>query len=323
MREYSVIHKLFRRFDMPNWSIADIPSQQGKLAIVTGANSGIGYDAALELARVGAEVVLAGRNETKNLEAAKRIGHQIPGARVRFGKCDLASLASIDEFADGLVGDGRPIDLLINNAGVMMPPTRKTTADGFELQFGTNHLGHFALTGRLLLLLQRGRQTRIVNVCSLAHRTGTIRFDDLQAERRYSPWAAYAQSKLANLLFTFELQRRSEANGWGLMSDAAHPGGSRTDLIANGPGVETWIKRLGARFSATISQSAAAGALPTLFAATSPAAQPSGYYGPNGLVEIRGAVAPAKVAARARDKAAAQKLWEISEQLTGVVWPRS
>jgi len=306
---------------MSNWSITDIPSQQGKLAIVTGANSGIGYETALELARVGAEVILAGRSEAKNLEAAKRIKREIPAAKVRFGKCDLASLASIEEFADGMIAAGRSIDLLINNAGVMMPPTRKTTADGFELQFGTNHLGHFALTGRLLPLLRRGQGTRVVNVSSLAHRTGTIRFDDLQAEQKYAPWPAYAQSKLANLLFTFELQRRSDANGWGLMSDAAHPGGSRTELIVNGPGVETWIKRLGARFSAAISQSAADGALPTLFAATSPNAKPFGYYGPNGLFEIKGAVAPAQVAAKAKDEAVARKLWTASEELTGVVWP--
>ena len=306
---------------MSNWSITDIPSQQGKLAIVTGANSGIGYETALELARVGAEVILAGRSEAKNLEAAKRIKREIPAAKVRFGKCDLASLASIEEFADGMIAAGRSIDLLINNAGVMMPPTRKTTADGFELQFGTNHLGHFALTGRLLPLLRRGQGTRVVNVSSLAHRTGTIRFDDLQAEQKYAPWPAYAQSKLANLLFTFELQRRSDANGWGLMSDAAHPGGSRTELIVNGPGVETWIKRLGARFSAAISQSAADGALPTLFAATSPNAKPFGYYGPNGLFEIKGAVATAQIAAKAKDEAVARKLWTASEELTGVVWP--
>jgi NAD(P)-dependent dehydrogenase (short-subunit alcohol dehydrogenase family) len=307
----------------PTGTSHDIPSQRGKLAIVTGANSGIGFETALELARAGADVILAGRSEARNLEAIQRIQREIPAAKVRFGKVDLASLASIKEFAASLIAAGRPIDLLINNAGVMMPPARKTTADGFELQFGTNHLGHFALTGRLLPLLRRGRQPRVVHVSSLAHRTGKIHFDDLQAERSYSPWRAYAQSKLANLLFTLELQQRSNAIGWGLMSNAAHPGGSRTELIANGPGVDTWIKRLGARFSMAMSQPASDGALPTLFAATSPDAKPLGYYGPNGLLEIKGAVAPAHRAAKAKDEPSAQRLWDVSEELTGVRWPVS
>ena len=306
---------------MPNWSITDIPFQQGKLAVITGANSGIGYETALELARSGADVILAGRSEAKNLEAIQRILRHVPAAKVRFGKADLSSLTSIEQFAGSLLREERPIDLLINNAGVMMPPKRLTTFDGFELQFGTNHLGHFALTAHLLPLLLRAPSPRIVNVSSLAHRSGSIHFDDLEWERRYKAWGAYAQSKLANLLFTFELQRRSDANHWGLVSNAAHPGGSKTELIANGPGVDTAIKRLGARLSGLITQSAADGALPTLFAATSPDAKPAGYYGPNGFYEIKGAVAPAHVAAKAKDEVVARRLWEASEQLTGVRWP--
>ncbi len=301
----------------------DLPSQQGKLAIVTGANSGIGFETALELARAGAEVILAGRSDAKNHEAIQRIQREIAGAKVRFGRVDLASLASVKAFADGLISEGRPVDLLINNAGVMMPPDRKTTADGFELQFGTNHLGHFALAGRLLPLLRAARQPRVVNVSSLAHRSGAIRFDDLQAERSYGPWRAYAQSKLANLLFTFELQRRSGANGWGVLCDAAHPGYARTELVANGPGADSFASKASRIVGLLLSQSAAAGALPTLYAATSPQAAPGGYYGPNGLYEMKGAVAPAFIAAKAKDQEVAQRLWSISEELTGVRWPEN
>jgi NAD(P)-dependent dehydrogenase (short-subunit alcohol dehydrogenase family) len=201
-----------------------------------------------------------------------------------------------------------------------------TTADGFELQFGTNHLGHFALTGRLLPLLLRGRQaglvkTRVVNVSSLAHRSGVIRFDDLQAARKYSPWPTYGQSKLANLLFTFELQRRSDTNGWGLLCDAAHPGYARTELVANGPGAASFASKASRIVGTFFSQSAAAGALPTLYAATSPEAKPGSYYGPNGLYEMKGEVAPAFIAAKAKDEAVARRLWSLSEELTGVRWP--
>jgi NAD(P)-dependent dehydrogenase (short-subunit alcohol dehydrogenase family) len=216
--------------------------------------------------------------------------------------------------------EGKPIDLLINNAGVMSLPKRKTTADGFEMQFGTNHLGHFALTGRLLPLLRQSSHPRVVNVSSMAHRQGRMKFDDLQGARKYSPWAAYGQSKLANLLFTFELQRRSDAHQWGLLSDAAHPGFSRTDLIANGPGLTGLLAGVSKVLAAVLSQSSADGALPTLYAATSPQVRPKGYYGPDGFLEMKGSPKAAFISARAKDVAAAGRLWEISEELTGVRW---
>jgi NAD(P)-dependent dehydrogenase (short-subunit alcohol dehydrogenase family) len=305
---------------MKQWSVADIPSQQGRLAVVTGATGGLGFETALALARAKAEVLVTGRNLEKGRVAVGRIQGAVPSAHVRFETLDLASLASIREFTAKLVADGRPLDLLVNNAGVMQLPTQRLTEDGFEMQFGTNHLGHFALTGLLLPLLREAEAPRVVNVSSLAHRGGRIDFDNLQAERKYRPWAAYQQSKLANLLFTFELQRRSDAYGWGLMSNAAHPGFARTDLIPNGPGTGG-LAMIGSTVLGTfLSHSAAAGALPTLFAATSPQAIPAGYYGPNGFYEMKGPVAAAKVLPQAHDESVARKLWEVSEQLTGVKW---
>src|ERR1700735_2343428 len=278
---------------MNPWSVADIPSQNGKLAVITGATGGLGYETALALVRAGAEVLVTGRNVEKGRVALRQINDQIkraePSAKVRFAMLDMASLASIRAFAESLLENGRPVDLLINNAGVMDLPTRRLTEDGFELQFGTNHLSHFALTALLLPLLRKADSPRVVNVSSLAHRGGKIDFDNLQGERKYRSWAAYQQSKLANLLFTFELQRRSDAYGWGLMSNAAHPGYARTDLIPNGPG-GGGLKGLGAKIVGSfMSHSAAAGAVPTLFAATSPTATPMGYYGPDGFYELKGA----------------------------------
>jgi NAD(P)-dependent dehydrogenase (short-subunit alcohol dehydrogenase family) len=305
-----------------DWGLADIPTQTGKLAIVTGATGGLGYETALGLAAAGAEVILAGRNADKGSEALGRIRSHVPRAKVRFELIDLASLASIKAFADHLLAEGRPIDILVNNAGVMAPPKRKTTADGFELQFGTNHLGHFALTGRLLPLLRASRAPRVVTVSSLMHRMGAdIHFDDLQWEHSYSPNGAYAQSKLANLLFALELQRRSDTNGWRLLSNAAHPGGSSTDLISNGIGNNSLAGKISAQLVHLLGQSAAAGALPILFAATALQARPGGYYGPDGFFEMRGAVAPAKISARANDANLARRLWQVSEELTGVQWP--
>ena len=303
---------------MNPWPVADI---NGKLAVVTGATGGLGYETALALARAGAEVLVTGRNAEKGRTAIESIKRAVPSAKVRFAMLDLASLASIRAFAATMLANGRPLDLLINNAGVMDLPTRRLTEDGFELQFGTNHLSHFALTGLLLPLLRKAQSPRVVNVSSLAHRGGKIDFSNLQAERKYNSWAAYQQSKLANLLFTFELQRRSDAYGWGLMSNAAHPGYARTELIPNGPGTGG-LKGIGMKvLGSFMSHSAAAGALPTLFAATSPEAAPNGYYGPNGFYELKGPVAPAQVFPKAKDEAVARKLWEVSEQLTGVKWP--
>jgi len=302
---------------MTDWTIADIPPHTGKLAVVTGATGGLGYQTAMRLAQAGAEVVLTGRNEAKGREAVSKIRNQFPDTKISFEALDLANLASVAGFARGFATAHASLDLLINNAGVMALPTRQTTADGFEMQLGTNYLGHYALTAQLLPLLRGAHQPRVVNLSSIAHRTGFIQFSDLQGERFYSPWKAYNQSKLAMLMFALELQRRSDAAGWNLMSNASHPGWARTDLFANGPGFG--LLSLASQFAAPLfSQSAESGALPTLFAATSPQAEGGGYYGPNGLNELRGPPAPARIMPQARDKAAEAKLWDVSQQLTGV-----
>ncbi|MCK0208049.1 SDR family oxidoreductase [Starkeya koreensis] len=305
---------------MAGWSFSDIPSQQGRRAVVTGTG-GLGYETALALARAGAEVTLAGRNPEKGADSVSRIRADVPAARIGFERLDLASLASVEDFAGRLLAESTSLDLLVNNAGVMTPPSRQATSDGFELQFGTNYLGHFALTGRLLPLLSKARAPRVVNLSSLAHRGGALHFDDLQWERSYRPWAAYGQSKLAMLMFAFELQRRSDAGGWGLMSNAAHPGYARTELIANGPGTDRWLFKLTGFIRPFASQSAAEGALPTLFAATAPEARGGAYYGPDGFYELKGPPKPAKAMPQAQDRKAAAKLWEVSERLTGVSFP--
>src|SRR6266851_5561168 len=287
---------------MTDWTTADIPPLNGKTAVITGATGGLGYETALALAGAGANVVLTGRNDAKGRNEA----------------LDLASLASVAEFAARFVAAYPPLDLLINNAGVMALPQRQTTVDGFEMQFGTNYLGHYALTARLLPSLRRGHQPRVVNLSSLAHRSGMINFDDPQSTRSYVPWKAYSQSKLAMLMFALELQRRSDAADWGLMSNAAHPGYARTDLIANGPGAGGLLWQLNKSLQPFVSHSAAEGALPTLFAATSPQAEPGGYYGPNWFYELKGPPVPAKIIPRAKDAAVAARLWDVSAALTGV-----
>ena len=302
------------------WTLADMPPQTGRYAIVTGTG-GLGYETAVALAGAGASVLVAGRNAAKGAEALARIRAAHPAAEVAFEPLDLASLADIAAFALRTQAAGRPIDLLVNNAGVMMPPHRSLTSDGFELQFGTNHLGHFALTGRLLPLLRQGRGPRVVAVSSGAHNMGRIDFDNLQWERGYAPMAAYGASKLANLMFALELQRRSDAAGWGLTSLAAHPGYARTELIANGPGDDSWMSRIARPLiEPWASQSAADGAWPQLFAATSPGVVGGGYYGPSRLMEMKGPPAPARISQRARDPATARRLWDVSEQLTGVAY---
>jgi NAD(P)-dependent dehydrogenase (short-subunit alcohol dehydrogenase family) len=302
---------------MADWTVADIPVQEGKLAVVTGATGGLGYQTAMRLALAGAEVVLTGRNEAKGHEAVSKIRGQFPAANINFEALDLADLASVADFARRFTAVHSSLDLLINNAGVMALPTRQTTADGFEMQFGTNYLGHYALTAGLLPRLRNAKQPRVVNLSSIAHRMGFIQFSDLQGERLYSPWKAYNQSKLAMLMFALELQRRSDAAGWNLISNAAHPGWARTDLLANGPG--SGLLSFASQLAAPLfSQSAESGALPTLYAATSPQAKGGGYYGPNGLSELKGPPAPAWIMPQARDKAGAVKLWEVSQQLTGV-----
>jgi len=303
------------------WGAGEIPPQTGKLAVVTGATGGLGYEIALALARRCADVVVAGRNEAMGREAAARIRILAPKALVRFEKLDLANLASVAAFARGLDDVGRPLDLLVNNAGVMALPRRRVTADGFEMQLGTNYLGHFALTGLLLPLLRACRRPRVVQVSSLAHRFGQIRFDNLHGERGYRPWIAYSQSKLATLLFARELQRRSDRHRWGLLSSAVHPGYAQTNLFANGRGHRSILALMHRLLGRVLSQSAAAGAQPALFAAVSESAAPGAFYGPDGLFELSGRPAHAHVASRARDVAVARRLWEVSEELTGVRWP--
>ena len=302
----------------------EVPSQTGKLAVITGANSGIGLETARRLALAGADVVLAVRSVDKGKGAADDIRGTAPDSTVSVSALDLASLASIEAFAASMLGDGRPVDLLINNAGVMAVPTRHTTTDGFELQLGTNHLGHFALTGRLLPLLRAATAPRVTTVSSGAHLMGSIHFDDLQLERGYRAWTAYSQSKLANLLFAQQLERLSKANGWGILSDAAHPGSTRTNLQSSGPslGQEGSLRSRMIEMPMRLpgmSQDAPSGALPTLYAATSPDAVGDGYYGPNGFMEMTGrGVTTARRSKRARDADAAVRLWSMSEALTGV-----
>lgn len=305
---------------MSTWNVRDIPDQAGKLALVTGATGGLGYETALALARKGADVVLAARNAEKGRAALALIRADAPQARLRFERLDLASLDSVATVAERLLGEGRAIDLLVNNAGVMALPTRQVTDDGFEMQLGVNYLSHYALTARLLPLLRKSRAPRVINLSSLMHRAGRIQLDDLQSERRYSPTAAYGQSKLAMLMFARELQQRSDRQDWGLLSVAAHPGYARTELIPNGPGADSWTSRLSIALQPIMSQSAADGALPTLFAATSAAARPAGYYGPDRLFELKGAPTDAKVSRRARDGAVASRLWDVSSHLTGTTF---
>ena len=305
---------------MSGWTTADIPPQNGKTAVITGATGGLGYETALALAGAGATVVLTGRSDAKGRAALGNIAAQFPKASISYETLDLASLNSVADFAARFAGAHNSLDLLINNAGVMALPVQQVTADGFEMQLGTNYLGHYALTARLLPLLRRANQPRVVNLSSLAHRSGAINFDDLQSARSYTPWKAYCQSKLAMLVFALELQRRSDAAGWGLMSNAAHPGYARTDLIANGPGARGLLWQLSKSLQPLMSHSAAAGALPTLFAATSRAATAAGYYGPNGFYELKGPPAPAKIMPNAKDKAVAARLWDVSAGLTGVLF---
>jgi NAD(P)-dependent dehydrogenase (short-subunit alcohol dehydrogenase family) len=301
-----------------SYSERDIPNLAGKTAVVTGATGGLGYETARMLAEHGARVILAGRNADKGAAALSGIRAKAPKSDIAFEKVDLGSLASVAAFADRLLAAGYPIDILVNNAGVMTPPTRQTTSDGFELQFGTNYLSHFALTARLLPLLKAATAPRVVSLSSIAARQGQIDFGNLQSED-YRPMVAYSQSKLACLMFAFELQRRSDANGWGITSTAAHPGIARTDLIVNGMGDASpaaFVRRYMSFVFAPVPQAA----LPSLFAATAHAAVPGGYYGPKGFQEIRGKVGVANTPNAALDTAVARRLWDISGELAGVTF---
>jgi len=296
------------------WSTEEIPDQRGRRVVVTGANSGLGLVAARELARKGASVVLACRNQEKGAAALAGVRAAAPGADVALAALDLSSLESVQTFAAGHDG---PLDLLVANAGVMAPP-RRETADGFELQLGTNHLGHFALTGLLLGALQAGDAPRVVTLSSSAHRMGRIDFDDLQGARRYRRWRAYGQSKLANLLFMLELDRRARAAGSPLVSVAAHPGYAATNLQFAAPPLH---ERLAMRaLNVLVAQSAAQGALPTLYAATVPDLPGASYIGPDGRGEARGDPQVVGMSERAQDPETARRLWEVSETLTGVTY---
>jgi len=312
------LHKqLTMQNEMKNWTAANIPQRNEGLAVITGSTEGIGYEDALALSAAGWHVIMMGRNAQKGADAITKIQNINPKAQVSFEKIDLADLSSIKTFAAKMIANGKAIDLLINNAGVMTPPKRMETADGFELQFGTNHLGHFALTGQLLPLLRKSPDARVVTVSSIANRDGIINFDDLQSTTSYNPGKAYSQAKLANLMFAFELQRLSDKHAWGITSLAAHPGVSRTNLLITGAG--RWSAAGIARtFLPFLFQPSAQGALPTLYAATSPEAKGGMYYGPNKMSETRGFPAIAKIPVQAIDENVSAKLWQVSQALTGV-----
>lgn len=301
---------------MASWATDDIPNQMGRLAVVTGATGGLGLETALALAGAGAEVILAARNPAKGRAAEALIRKTHRSAKVRFEVADMASLASVAAFSERMLAAGRPIDMLVNNAGVMALPKRETTVDGNEMQFGVNYLAHFALTARLLPLL-RHAGAHVVQLSSVAHRIGRIRLDDLNYERGYKAWPVYSQSKLAMLVFALELDRRSRANGWGLTSVAAHPGAARTDLMANGPGAASVMSVVSALALRLVGHSAAAGALPQIMAATLPEVKGGQYFGPQGIRELSGPPGLAKIEPRALDAEVAGKLWAASEKLTG------
>lgn len=301
---------------MSKWTSEAMPSQLGRSALVTGTG-GLGFETSLALARAGARVVIAGRNPDKGAAAVKAVQAKVPDARVRFGQVDLANLASIAAFASRMEDEQDSLDILVNNAGVMTPPQRRETSDGFELQMGTNYLSHFALTARLMPLLRKGKKPRVVTVGSVAARGGAIHFEDLHFTRNYHPFTAYGQSKLACIMFAFELSRRSAAAGWGVESLAAHPGLTRTDLIANGPGRTSLQGRL--RFGLWfLFQPVWQGALPSLYAATDSAARNGGHYAPHALAGTRGYPREEPPPPQAQDRASAARLWEVSESLTRV-----
>jgi len=301
----------------------EVPDLTGRLAVVTGGSDGIGLGLARRLSEAGAEVVLPVRDLEKGRAAAEQIRAVAPGARVVLRELDLASQQSVADCAGALVADGRPINVLINNAGVMNPPRRQTTVDGFELQWGTNHLGHFAFTARLLPLLAAGH-ARVTTQSSIAARTAGINWDDLNFDRSYSVGKAYGQSKVANLMFALELNRRSEASGWGITSNASHPGVTPTNLLAAQPHLgrsrdTTAVRmvRLLGRIG-VLNKSVDEGLLPALYAATHPNARGGKFYGPRGFQHLSGPAAEQEVYKPARDPGDAARLWSLSEQAVGL-----
>ncbi len=305
---------------MTTWTADRIPALAGRVAAVTGATSGIGYEAALQLAAHGAEVVMAVRDTARGQACAARIRGVHPEARLTVMALDVASLASIREFAERASDTLPRLDILINNAGLGLQSQRAVTVDGFERQFATNHLGPFALTGRLVPALLRAPSPRVVAIASIAHRRGRMNFDDLQTERPYDGRVAYGQSKLADLIFALELDRRARLAGSRLVSVAAHPGVSTTNFIAS-TGMPKAAARLINLGIGVLGQSAARGALPGLYAATMPDVVGGQYWGPDGLLEVRGAPALAQISPHALDRASWERLWTVSEELTGVTYP--
>ena len=305
---------------MAGWTSQEIPNQAGRTIVVTGANSGIGAAAAETFAAKGAHVVLAARNEAAAEATRAAILRRNPGATVTTSRLDLADLASVRAFAERTIAAFPRVDVLLNNAGLGMQPVRDTTADGFERQFGTNHLGHFALTGLLMPALLRADAPRVVAIASIAHRLGRLAFDDLQGERSYSGGKAYNQSKLANLVFALELDRRAQAARSRLVSVAAHPGVSSTGFIANSrmPAYQATVASVGIRL---VGQDAERGSWPGVYAATMPDVRGGQYWGPDGLLEFKGRPARARIAPQARDQATWSRLWAQSEALTGVTFP--
>src|SRR6266516_1299152 len=306
------------------WTTRDIPDQSGRTALITGGNSGLGYQAVLQLARKGARVLLAARDRARGTAALERLAAEAPATNAELAQLDLADLACIERFSAALLDGGQGLDLLINNAGVMAIPHRETTAQGYERQFGTNHLGHFALTGRLLPALARRPGSRVVTVSSNQHkRAKGIDFDDLQAEHSYRPWGAYAQSKLANAMFVLEFDRRLRAAGLDIVSAGAHPGFAHTNLQITGPrsgGISLVARGMGLA-TRLFAQPARDGALPTLYAATAGNVHGGDYFGPDGPGEMRGHHPKlVQFSAAAHDQAAAARLWAVSEELTGVTF---
>jgi NAD(P)-dependent dehydrogenase (short-subunit alcohol dehydrogenase family) len=309
-----------------HWKAADIPSLAGKRVLITGANSGIGYHAALKLARKGAHILFASRDRKRGEDALGRLHADSPGANCELVIFDLASLASVHNFAEKELAQHRPLHILINNAGVMAPPKRIETADGFELQFGTNVLGHFALTALLMPALEQAAakspdRPRIVTIASIAHKRGQLNFNDLQSTKSYGPMRAYQQSKLANVIFALELDRRLRAENSRVMSIAAHPGVANTNLFQSGnySPFEKAARNLVGHIIGIALNSDSEGALPTLYAATAPGAEDGGYYGPQGFQEMSGDVVDnAKIAPQALDTAAADRLWQVCEDLTRI-----
>jgi len=297
------------------WASEQIPDQSGRTAVVTGANSGLGLVSARELARHGASVVLACRNTTKGTAALRTIQAAAPDAQLELAELDLGELESVRAFADGFRSSHDGLDLLINNAGVMAPP-RRETKDGFELQLGTNLLGHFALTGRLIGVMDARPDARVVTLSSNAHKFGRINFDDLQSERGYKRWGAYGQSKLADLMFALELDRRLRAGGHAIKSLAAHPGYAATNLQTAAPPALDRIVMTATNL--ILAQSADMGALPVLYAATYPGLEGGSYVGPDGWGEHRGHPQQVSPNRAARDEEVAARLWDVSEELTGV-----